>query len=860
MADLCVDLRMNLKSEMTSLMYADNEVNHFIHNKIREWFNQLLLSIYSNTEIQSNILQFFVLKKILPWNPESVENMKKFVHDSFALTDLNIEQKKKKENIINGICNTASTTDVSHFFKYTPIFDLFFIIYLKGGMATRFICMLLNTLSDGVMFSPELLQEQLGAVSDYDFNCIINPTFERPVYETFYNLLKKILSTECEKISQTDPFFNSNTIKTHFRKNAQTVANKVPVFFSSGCQLNLKDPLGISSSQEIANLFGLVRLMAQISVGCQGSVCFKDEDKSSVKNTAAVITELIDISIPLFDNIEELHTAWNFGNLAIVVKWCSVILNKCEPIRETNDLLRGKSFKIRRSSGAIEDGWSIRGDVYIYSDSDSMDIVNKDGSVSRKYVIKDILDLNPELGMEKVENSISLTDKLRVYSLHSAIEDLTTTIRESIERGDNSKVEKRKKRLNFFNKLICQYTLLVNTQDSTIKQEDIPKYCIQNVEGLLCPNHYADEDTSLFLAQFSLGSPQDDNLVFSIVLKYCRHILTTKLKNHELLAVFSKDYQNFITRLNPQQLNKYKPLYCNLLYNVLSLDKSLTDDFAIAYVEFLFIWSISISFTDFSLFKNFVYGLTAKFMYDTERIYNNFTRPTIKNFARKIITGIWESIGKLYRPEEGVQILIQGEGAVHLNTSQTYMSLEQMNSNSIDLLINLQRPDISIITDIKKIFSAIWQELIDKNPTWDVKLEFLIMNGGSDIKVILDYSSVVFPPPLRNPEPIIQTTAGPVHLQTLIPRARHQICEINLRTSQSKLYSDDQVKAINVNGKHELVVYKPTYLIKEYNKLLMASKHWYIKSKYLRRIAALTRIITDSTWRRVYESEFELPS
>lgn len=782
MENLCLDLRMSLKSEMTAITYADSRINEFMHKKIREWYNKIMLSIYSNPEIQSNMIAFFQHKQIFPVGPASNENLKKFIHDTLSATDLTDQQKKTRENIINETFRIAFNQDSSYIFKFSTVFDLFFIIYLKGGMATRYICMLLNTLSKGNMFSAELLQEQLGGVSDYDFNCIINPTFERPVYELFYNLLKNILTNECQRIASTDPFFYEEQVRICFYQNATTVASKFPVIYSGGCNIIANQPLGLSSSMEIAGKFGLVRLMANVPVMCAGSICFKDETGSG-KNNTNILAELIDVSIPLFDNLEERNQAWNYSNKAIAIKWCFINLNKCDVITSN-------------------------------------------------------------------EEKYSLTDKIRVYSLQSAIDDLTVTIRDTEERGDTSKIEKRKRRLNFFKNLICQYTLIVNQQDGNIDTNELSKYCVENVEGLLCTNEYVDSDISLVLAQFSLGLPQDTNLVFSIVYKYINYILGSNLINSAILSTFPNDYNSFISSLSAEQLNQIKPFVCNLLINTISLNKSLNDNFILGYIGFLFLENLCYLWTNISGLIPMVQNFNKTLIAAMETVNNFSTRITINRYAKHIIENLLNIIKGIY-PNEAVQVLIRGGCAVHLNINKSF---ESMNTNDIDLVINLQRYDNQLITGLQQIFEAILAEIRQANPSSDMKFEYILQ--GQLFQVVMDYDITVVPG--QTPQ-LINTSAGIISLHMAIPRIRHHILEINFLSSPSKIYSDDQVIQLDNDGIHECVYYNSAFLIKEYNKLLMESKHWYRKSKYLRRIAALQGIITNYEMRKIYESEFPLP-
>lgn len=783
MENLCLDLRMSLKSEMTAITYADTRINELMHTKIREWYNTIMLSIYSNPDIQSNMIAFFQHKQILPVGPASDENLKKFIHDTFSATDLTDQQKKTRENIINETFNIAFKQDSSYIFKFSTVFDLFFIIYLKGGMATRYICMLLNTLSDGNMFSAELLQEQLGAVSDYDFNCIINPTFERPVYELFYNLIKNILTIECHRIASTDPFFYDEGVRASFYQNAGTVASKFPVIYSGGCNIINNQPLGRSSYIEINDKFALVRLMANVPVMCSGSICFKDETGSG-KNNTNILAELIDVSIPLFNNLEERNHAWNYGNKAIAIKWCFINQNKCDPAKSN-------------------------------------------------------------------EEKYSLTNKIRVYSLQSAIDDLTITIRNTEESGDTSKIEKRKRRLNFFRNLICQYTLIINQQDDTIDTDELSKYCVQNVEGLLCTNEYVDSDISLVLAQFSLGLNQDTNLVFLIVFKYINYILGTNLINSAIFYTFPKDYYSFISSLSAEQLNQIKPFVCNLLINTISLNKSLNDNFILGFIGFLFLEILSYLWTNISGFIPTVGNFNRTLISAMESVNNFSTRIFITKYARHIFDNLFKIIQGIY-PNEAVQVLIRGGCAVHLNINPSF---ESMNTNDIDLVINLQRYDNQLITSLQQMFEAILAEIRQANPSWDMKFEYILQ--GQLFQVVMDYDITVVVPGQTHP---INTSAGIISLQMSIPRIRHHILEINFVSSPSKIYSDDQVIQLSNDGIHECVYYNSTFLIKEYNKLLMESKHWYRKSKYLRRIAALNGIITDSIARRLYESEFPITS
>ena len=791
MTEHCLDLRMNLKSEMTMIMYADKKINNLIHNKIYQWYNFILSSIYSNDEIKGLIVSFLQLKKIIM--PNNGDNLKKFIHDTFSITDLSEDQKMKRENKINeAFMIYEKSHNPADLFLNSSVFDLFFIIYLKGGMATRFICMLLNTLSGGNMFTQEILQEQLGAVSDYDFNCIINPTFERPVYEKFYTTLKNLLTNVFAHLT-TDAFFNDPLIKNNLIQNASAAAAKFPIIYSSGCNPTTNQRLGYSSSMEITQKFGLVRLMAQVQIACAGKICFKDES-GSVKNTTSINAELIDISFPLFDNLEERNHAWIYANKAVSVKWCSIEHNAC--VRITSD--------------------------------------------NEKY---------------------NLTDKIRVYSLHSAIDDLTSTIRDTELRGDTAKIAKRKKRLEFFKHLICQYALLVNSSEGTINQADISKYCVENVEELLCGNEYIDEDTSLILAQFSLGLKQDTNLVFGIMDKYINYIITYSNNpveyKSQLLATYTNDYRNFMNSLSQEQLNQIKSPFCYLLINAISLNKSLNDNFIIAFIGFLFLHTLSMLWFNYSVFIFQTTQFNQKLIDSMEFLNNGVTRPIINKYFNFIIENLWTLIKNIYKPEENIQVLIRGGCAVHMNImldqSIVKSSPVSMNTNDIDIVINLERYDYQLIIGIQSLFETILSGLKQTYPQLDLKFEYVMT--GQLFQVIMDYDSKVV-----HSELSIYTSSGAINVHTLIPRIRHHILEINFLNSPSKVYSENQIVHLYPNdGNRECVFYSSGFLIKEYNKILMESKHWYRKSKYLRRIAALNRVITNYPSRKNYESEFPLP-
>jgi hypothetical protein len=313
MADNCQDLRMNLKSIFTKELYKSDFLKNEVHRKCIQWLNIINQKIYNDLGIKQ-ILNRFILQ----------EDITSFVKKSLEILPVHSEQWQT--NILTRIKLARDQGDYEILYTDTLIYDLFFIMYMKGGMATRYICLYLNTLTRSIIYSKESLLENLGDVSDYDFNMTINPLVSKEYFTYLRDRLSGIVDETFKQIVNIDTFFTDRRNIDEFQKIARSVIADYPTPIP--CRLENQINTGKATHVDLEP-FSLSRLMVIITTDrCNRGICI--DDKGRHRDNTVLLAELIDVSYPSYDSFSERMHAWKYGNNAISIAFCNLEYGSCE--------------------------------------------------------------------------------------------------------------------------------------------------------------------------------------------------------------------------------------------------------------------------------------------------------------------------------------------------------------------------------------------------------------------------------------------------------------------------------------------------------------------------------------------------
>ena len=103
---------------------------------------------------------------------------------------------------------------------------------------------------------------------------------------------------------------------------------------------------------------------------------------------------------------------------------------------------------------------------------------------------------------------------------------------------------------------------------------------------------------------------------------------------------------------------------------------------------------------------------------------------------------------------------------------------------------------------------------------------------------------------------VYSLTHGPTTIApNVLPKVKHHLIEIRVYNS-----TPDKKDWVHFNQLTNTNIYylNSQALCKQFNIILNEGLHWYRKSKYLRRIAALNGIMADRHLYNLYESEFTM--
>lgn len=766
--ETCYKLRMNMKSELTSMIYANPVVSDIIHDRCRTWVRYIIKNIYEN-----NFIKNFIMRALSQFN--TLEAFTTFVDNTLSDTKFDEPTKEAKKAAL--VERYQYINNAAVMLSDAFIYDLFFILYLKGGMAIRYVCMIINTLADKVLYTPENMLENLGKVSDYDFNIAINPVLEKAMYTELSQLLSTCVNESLAFIVNTDGFFRDTIVVREMYGMVNALYEKFQLI-NCGVE-NPGQSVGNSSFVQV-DKFSLSRLMIRVDITCQAPICIKERQFGGPvpKNKTSVLGELIDISYPAYDNMLEKKHAWKYANDAIFIRQCDINTSVC-------------SLPDARARMQI------------------------DGTVIRLYTLDDIID------------------------------DITITIGDSIRMGDLSKVEKRKKRLVFLNELMCRFILVSKrhlgySSASRITEDELTNICQTTIKSHLCTDEYIDDRVSMYIAGLGVDLKVDNYLVYILCGRFIEdlsrrgYFSELQIQTYVTNIVLQR-FQEYINSLSELQLENGKKYMCSLLINAVSLHFSLNDNYISSYIPFLFLKTIvDIMNGDASTVKDF----TLRVVTEMETISSTQTRPFIKQHVEQILSSLVESYSKA--PFQS-NICIRGGVACHLNVCNGNTAC--INSNDID--INLFAPEPILLQN----FLDRLQPLLDAfQAKSGVVFTYNLLPNPTRADVVL------FQLLAEYDNPSVQSMILEVPTGNLLPKVKHHIIEINIF---NEAYAQPD-KWINMtqSGNTSLSFLSGQELAKEFNVILTESLHWYRKSKYARRIAALNGMMSSPEVYRLYESEF----
>jgi hypothetical protein len=943
----CYKVRMTIKSEFTKILlnkgdhmlYGENQIplNEYIHNDIYVMYQVVVEFIYMDRRLKDMIILYLKENKIIETSNSRIiiddEILKQFVKRTCAHAKLSDEVTEIRYKYIKTKFDTLNLTqNFQSLFEDLSVYNLFFRIYLKGGMATRWICAYLNSLSREEqkknkkskyipIFTHSMLNENLGDLSDYDFNCVINPEFTLELYDTFVEEIERIIQNAFKGFIDKRDFFRDtdvigymkdlalqtlrkideleNNLHMDMRQDSKLAENLIPVNTQP-------KTCGFRSIVDVDGIFKLSRLMIgfQYKSKDRTSICYKMDNKNPEQATVFqeqipgykinILAELIDISFPSYNNNIERFVCWEYANKAIAVTWCNV-----------------------------------------YTDTEP----------------ECVLDF-PNDQTELYRNTMTC---IFIYSLDSIIHDLHITIQESIKRSETTKIAKREERLNFFKKIICLYNLLVyNTQYQTIYNDDLHTHCIDTAQ-LMFPTEFISKDVAMFIgsltkdipfksnpANKSIASQSNPSGVLSyqnniecMTLYIVRNYLVQILRNFKglypdltpnrvdrsestiRLQTFTTAYLNAYDHImeilykidnNTSDILKHlNKIIANLFVNCISFHVSLNDNFITHFVDYYFIKRVMDVFTVLIHLKNSVRANnesaiqecnTALVGFDDigntytkevielmEFLNHKITRPFVRHnigiFTREISRALFDTY------TEPAHLLIRGGYAVHLNlldmyntpntlitsaTANTY-TMSDISTNDIDYMIQIPADkDDQTLENFKTRLYKYLNTTIIANSAQFPGATMSLAHPRTDLsQVIINYTNGLTEEKYKLKIPLAQGGLLEYTCPNLLPIISHHVVEILYRTElvysannptiPDPYYTDVLEAGVKVGNPPVVTIAylnKHSLLI-EYNKILLQDLHWYRKAKYLRRIAALNGMIVDPAKRRNYEGEFPLP-
>jgi hypothetical protein len=866
----CYTVRMTLKSQFTKIilnegkhpLYTDTPqipekpLNEYVHNEIDKMFKIVLEQIYKDNVLKDIIIAYLKDNKIIETTSSSRivvddEILKQFVKRTCTHAKLSEEVINIRYTYIKTKFDTLNKTqNIQCLFEDLAIYNLFFRIYLKGGMASRWICAYLNTLSSHEqkknnksvftpVFTESVLKENLGSLSDYDFNCVINPEFSYEMYNKFVNEIERIIQYAFEGFITNGNLFIKQDIIEYMKKlatlalsqtddeNNKNVDNPVDKTNMAVNLLPVDDsPItcGHRSIVDIKDIFKLSRLMIgfQFKHKDHRNICFKLDNRNPDQATIFqkqisgfkinILAELIDISFPSYNNTLEKFVCWEYAYKAIAVTWCSVYTN---------------------SNMFCEIGF-------------------------------------PEEQTESYRNKMTC---IFIYSLDAIIHDLHVTIQDSYNRDEKKKITKREERLIFFKKLICLYNLLVyNTQYQTIYNDDLTNHCIDTAQ-LMFPTEFISKDVAVYISPLTkditfksnptnnsilsksnpntkILSYQNDiqNMTLYIVRNYLLQILISfkglhlyptpnrserSIQNNKkntfysaymnaydyvIGLLYNKENDFFIYSYMTELLVYLNKIIANLFVNCISFLVSLNDNFIKDFVNYYFIKRIMDIFNavikyiivirstkdidiitraknELIMFDLIVNAYTKEIILVMESLNSRVTRKFVRVSILQCTKDISRALFDTYTTNK-VYLLIRGGVAVHFNllnkheddTATTY-SYDNINTNDIDYMIQIpfDNDDQTLANFKTRLYQYLNTTI--SNSSLEPGMTMSLSHPRTDLtQVIINYPNYLGSPTYDFIIPLDGTGNGvnvlPVKCAELLPVISHHVVEILYRTDQ----------------------------------------------------------------------------
>jgi len=471
---------------------------------------------------------------------------------------------------------------------------------------------------------------------------------------------------------------------------------------------------------------------------------------------------------------------------------------------------------------------------------------------------------------------------LNCYALSTILEDLEVTIKESIDRGDFSKVEKRKKRLNFFEEILClnQLAIQITGLNKEMFEELRGDRCKKILSDLYCGNLFTKEQLN-FIKTISIGKKVEDIFdIFNLVLKsiYSTSLTYNLLSKNmdgiqdyqQVYSVFNMEAQQSIflsldeiigriksgiSDVNIETREIIKKLFCFLTNDLVNLWFSFNDQFmmiSIFYQYLEFLGSI-FEILGNGMLENFKYSyiqhlinnidMNISDLYD-ERNYK-YSVPFIRLFSKYIINTLFEKIINTGIPEfilnirGGLAFNLQLIGRQigdnlefsRLLTENIKSPIENLLTNDIDfeLYLKEQTPEQLFIiqTNIKEWLIDICNELNGTELISNLYLQPVIIGDTLQIVSVIEGSD----------KPDFQWNGNSISNGYV----QHPL-EINIiNTSEENFYEKfNEVTIIERKENRILSIENPISLIENFDKVLREDRHPIRKEKYLYRIQFLT--------------------
>jgi hypothetical protein len=795
----------------------------------------------------------------------------------------------------------------------------FFKLYLKGGAANRFTVYYINSIAGENIFTPVEIKKELGDTSDYDYNLIISPHLHVTSWQILFNRLNNIIRQYLNYIVVHDPFFTDNKLanafnniissgieliegyKASYKELGQTIPNGInlnidrtqysPVIIREGLegifelnkiydldnQLNKLKTLNnqiddnafkiqnnFSDVRQPGNNLGfhnsfsfpppngfnvqLIRLMLKKEVILKSKIC-KDYDGSDNK-AVSFATELIDISIPYYS---QNATGTKYDNT------------------------RGRDISFP-----------------VPNKKDDQYVINSELLQSWEFVVEAIEIPITCCDHDKVSCiSCAMLPTVYVYNMDSIINDLDLTLRESIARGDMTKVPKRQARLAFFKKYRCFYKMIVDRHTGYLNNIDmVPGYCDLELDKIW-PFVYHNPlvDQILFTEYLTGVRPDKRGYMIKVVERTLDKIVA--LTGNQIITNAVKVLKNSLASIDLTSSvseTYFNEIFSKLIPNYISLTYSLNDDYIHQFIVYSYLKStndILIAFTNNTLDKTTMVGYSYDNLFEKtvisqmERYNNIITRPIVKEIAIPILQTLVNSL-------DNIALGIRGGLACHLYFSNviqeiiglyklclldnrhlaeyqttiqrflnTTTTIGSMGTNDMDLILYTVEPDL-IVKNLDSVILPMVQQMNHNYQHLGVTISTRLL--GDVYQLVLKVQLPTNEQLAINGQAIVTNTIHHiVEIQIVYPKTSQTPNEEFIETAKREIektsYYLIDTNLVKINNKNfRLFVYRPDYIIKEYNNILREHLHWYRKHKYIRRIAALSS--ASKQFLGVIDSEF----